>query len=538
MNVSRSIPAFPSKTGNWLLLIILSLHIAVTYYSISRRNLCIDESTNFEYAKNWLLGHPERTDNLYDSKTPMTAPALIPRIIKQLIHPGMKAVDYGVKDKMQGRYLMVIYSLLCALYLFRWANQLYGGWVWCWVLILFLFDPLVIANAGLIGTDLPAGFFTLATLYHFWRYRQSKQSRQFIYCSVCAGFGLVAKLTLLYLVPILASIAIIQFSALRAISWKTVRFAAAKAFVSIIIILLVINTVYYFRHSFVPIGQYHFRSGSFKNLQASWSFFKWLPIPVPENYLYAVDLLKFNEFLKYGDPLRTYPGNYFFGEYRDSGRFWYYYLVAGFFKMPISTLIFMFISLVFGALNFSKKQFLQTYSFFVVPIIGFFLVLTIVNPFQIGVRYLLVIWPSIYLSMGYGFVKIDQIKGWWILNWVAPVYLFFSVAFYFPWVMAYTNELIIDKKTVYKKMADTNIDYGQARIEINNILKQHPEIKFASEKPDTGWILIDDLQLVNPRHYYQNPYNWLYANFEPVAQFQFVNLLFHISETDLKNKGL
>jgi hypothetical protein len=359
-----------------------------------------------------------------------------------------------------------------------------------------------------------------------------------IYSSLFAGLGLVAKLTLLFLVPILAIIAIIQLVAFSELSWKTIRRAFAKAFLAAIIILFVINAAYYFRDSFLPLGRFHFQSIYFNHLQASLSHFSQMPIPVPSNYLYSIDLRKYNEFLKYGDPSRTFSGNYLLGEYRDSGKFWYYYLVIGMIKLPLSTIIFLLISGVAGMRNFSMKAFLTNYCFFLVPTLGFFLVLSIANPFQIGIRYLLVIWPLLYLLMGYGFVKLNQFKKGSLLNWLAPVYLFFSVLFYFPWVIAYTNELITNKKTMYKIMADTNIDYGQSRKEKAKILEQNPKIKLATEKPDTGWILIDDLQLVNPRYFYQNPYRWLYVNFEPVAHFQFVNLLFHITEADLKRKGL
>src|SRR5687767_4135652 len=133
------------KGQRLLLLAFLIVHVIASYYYIAHHNITFDEPDYIEYAKRWLKGKPERIQSLDDSKSPVVAICWIPRIIRQVINPNYKLTDYGRKDQKEGRYLMIFFSLLTAIYVYWWCKDLYGAKGWILPLLLLLFDPLYLS---------------------------------------------------------------------------------------------------------------------------------------------------------------------------------------------------------------------------------------------------------------------------------------------------------------------------------------------------------------------------------------------------------
>ena len=148
-----------------LLLTILFIHTAASFYYISRQNITFDEPQYIEYAKRWLHGRPERTQLMDDSKSPVIAICWVPRIVRQIIQPEYHLTDYGRKDQEEGRYMMIFFSLVTAMYMYWWCKDWYGEKGWILPLIILLFDPLYLAYSTLITTDLPCATFLCNTYF-------------------------------------------------------------------------------------------------------------------------------------------------------------------------------------------------------------------------------------------------------------------------------------------------------------------------------------------------------------------------------------
>ena len=148
---------------------------------------------------------------------------------------------------------------------------------------------------------------------------------------------------------------------------------------------------------------------------------------------------------------------------------------------------------------------------------------------QVGIRHVIMIFPLLYVLLG-GVAN-------WLLSkkTIAAVFISYSIiTFYvfFPNLYAYSNELLPNKKDVYRVLGNANIDYGQAYFLLQRYIAKHPEVKLAPDNPATGkFVLIagEYLDINNT-----GKYKWL-RQFEPIKEVEYCYLLFDISEDDIKN---
>ena len=95
---------------------------------IPTQSITGDEGDHYNYAVRFVKGHPEKTKPFDDASTmPLTAVNTIPRIIQQLIYPGLSRSDNGETDIIHGRYFTLLLSVFIGLIVYRWARDLYGN---------------------------------------------------------------------------------------------------------------------------------------------------------------------------------------------------------------------------------------------------------------------------------------------------------------------------------------------------------------------------------------------------------------------------
>ncbi len=308
------------KSQLWLLLCFIILHIIISFTYIQYQNITYDEPSYIEYSKRWLHGKPERIEALDDSKTPIISIVWLPRMVRQIINPNYHLNDYGRKDQEEGRYMMIVFSILTFIYLFKFT-QLLKLQFWWSVFLFLLIDPLFISYSVLINSDVVSGLILLATLFHLSKYLFYHQQKHFYFATIFLAFGLITKHTFLFFIPVFWLF----------IFWQTKKFPWKKFLWFAIIVLVLINTLFYFEHSFKTFGSYVFESNSLKHLQQQFSFLNWLPIPLPGNYVHSIDLLQYHSQLG-GSNDNTYTGVYLLGKTKLHGGFWYYYLVQFFYN--------------------------------------------------------------------------------------------------------------------------------------------------------------------------------------------------------------
>jgi hypothetical protein len=521
------------KGQRLLLLAFLVLHTVVSFYYISQQSITYDEPDYIEYAKHYLHGHPERVQPLDDSKSPMVAVCWLPRIVRQIINPSYRLTDDGKKDQQEGRHMMILYSFLTAIYVFKWCRGLYGDKGWQMPLLLLLFDPLYLAYSTLMTTDLACGAFLIAVVYHFRKFLLFRSKKHFVAAAVLTGLGIVTKQTLFFLViilPILSLLHTVLSNRFRLFfSFKSLGYV----FVFGLVVLLVINGVYYFHHTLRPFGSYVFESKILNDLQHL-RWFNSIPVPLPEGYVQSLDMLKAHADIGAGKPESTFNGVYLFGDLKLKGGYWYYYLVLLWYKLPIGTLLLFTSCIILFVKNATVSGFRDKYMFLIVPTLFYLLLLSLFNQFQNGIRHLLLIFPLLFTGLGYLFYQLRNAQWKYRgLSYAAIAYTFVTIIIYYPHLIPYTNEFISNKKTVYKKIHDSSIDYGQSEGYIHAFLSDHPEYNKASADPEPGKYAVVLGDVFNTYLKNRNVYKW-YLAFEPKAHYRYTILLFDITKEDIE----
>src|SRR5262249_42776432 len=97
------------------------------------------------------------------------------------------------------RLMGIGWSLLGGWLIYRWAQELYGGWEGCLGVALWCFGPNVLAHAQLMTPDIPAAVAGLGATYGFWHYLKMPSRSSAAFAGLLLGIAQLTKFTLLVL---------------------------------------------------------------------------------------------------------------------------------------------------------------------------------------------------------------------------------------------------------------------------------------------------------------------------------------------------
>jgi hypothetical protein len=170
----------------------------------------------------------------------------------------------------------------------------------------------------------------------------------------------------------------------------------------------------------------------------------------------------------------------------------------------------------------------------IVPLLFFTIYFNCFFRAQTGIRFFLIIFPCILVFCG------RVIPRWSTVNRTRQLavfalggYLVISVLSYFPHYIPYLNEIVYDRRSAYKFLADSNIDWGQNQGYLRRYLNQYPAARVRPEKPMAGRIVVDVNHLTgivgDPERY-----AWLRENFFPSATIAHAYLVYDVSAEKLE----
>ena len=514
--------------------LLVAIYLFNGILAIPKLSVNGDEANHFNYAVRLLKGKPDKVRADEDASClPVSVINTIPRAVEQIFNPSLARNDNGVSDITRGRYITLLIGLLLGFYIYRWSKQWYGENASLISLGLFVFCPNLGAYAATIMTDLYAALFTIIPLYHFWKFRESRSLKQFFFFSIALALGQISKQSLshLYLIFFVLWILPILARTQQMGGWKDVL---GRLFILIGIQILVINLGFQFRHFGEPLSDYHFQSHRFTAMTRLIGPVASIPLPLPEPYLQGLDQSMHLVELGPGTKIAA-ADNYLFEEKRRSG-FPYYYLAILFFKIPIATLIAMIISILLMIRHFNisfwKNEFLLIF-----PVFYFLTYFSIGLNIQGGIRFVLMIFPLLFVLCGRLGIERFENTGVVFLKWlnragiVALAWLLLSFYYYWPNLPPYSNEFILDKKMAYRVMGDSNLDNGQANYFLDDFLSKHGEYKAAPLQPTAGKFYIGVNELLDL--YDEGKYGWLLGNFSPAAHVAHSYLVFDVNKEQL-----
>jgi hypothetical protein len=329
---------------------------------------------------------------------------------------------------------------------FCWGKLAYGSLGGLLALFLYVFNPIIIANAVLITPDLCLTAFSALTLYFFWRYRNSPSLIPSLMTGGALGLALLSKYSAILLaiaLPVLA----IMFSVGRRLGKETL--SCSWRFRHLILIfmaaLLFVNAGYLFQGSFRPLEGNTFHSNLLKETSHA-PLIRSIPIPLPHAYVMGMDLqhsVVENGFI-----------SYMLGKKAEKGWF-HFYLVAFLLKTPV-----VFILLLFIAATWGRDR---LHWIILIPVILFPLYFSLFRLSR-GIRYILPIYPLLCVWIGQLAlcVRSRTVAPWrqWIvlllLVWYAVAGLWIA-----PHYLAYINEIGGGPRNGINLLFESDFDWGQ-----------------------------------------------------------------------------
>lgn len=519
----------------WLLftgLMVVFLFLSLGSIIIGHLSLTYDEPQHFKYGA---LIYNLNSDRFDDSKMPVSVLNVIPTILAKRFLGNIFANEWQVMSS--GRISTIFISLLLGVLCFLWARSLFGKWAGLIGFGLYVFEPNIIAHSQLITTDIYAAALVTLSIYMFWRFLESPNLRRAILAGLALGLCQVAKYSGILLYPIFSLLVALRYGewfiiqlrhkTYRRISPAIVGFIKYGA-VFLVTSLLIINIGFLFNRTLTPLGDYKFKSSFFQSIQQISPALNRIPVPLPIPYVEGLDFVMFRE--RTGD---GYGNIYLFGMLRKGTGFPGYYLAASLLKVPLPILALLGLSLWTWMRSFRKDEFLRQDMYLLIPALIYSIYFNFFFEAQIGIRFLLVIFPILLIF------SVRIFRNWphfsrrsWIISGLAGVYLIASVLSYFPNYLSYFNEIVFDRTQAYHYLADSNIDWGQNKAELTKFLFEHPDYIYMPTVPSAGTVVVGVNELVGIVGKPED-YQWLRENFQPVGSFRYTDLIFNISPSDL-----
>ncbi len=393
------------------------------------------------------------------------------------------------------RTIMILMTLALAVLLFAQARRLYSRLASLMVLVIFLFEPNILAYSRVAVTDMGFTCFAFTSFILLVRYLEKPSLKRCIAAGCLFGAAAASKFT--------ASWLVLNFLVLTIIDIFRKKNDAGKDFIRILkkfslhaliyaaCALFILNSLYLFqgaaRWNKVPpvyvqevLGSH---SQAVLHLLNAGAFF------LPE--LYVKGLLNVYYHARHGHQ------SYLFGERSIEG--WsYYHLIAFLLKSTVPFLILTVLALSGSIYNFKNRTaFIERYSLINAGLFFCFISFFGIN---IGIRHVLPVFPFLILSFGnipdflnrlFRFLKKPYIASISVFSCLTILHAASSLSVY-PHFISYFNLLAGGPENGSEFLLDSNIDWGQNDLLLEKKLEElnHP-VAINPEKPQTGWTAVN-----------------------------------------------
>ena len=450
-----------------ILLLIASLYSVISYSSIIDKSATVDEPIIITSGYNFLkTGNNEiNSENPPILKSILAIPLLFMNIkeesfsnkVKYNSYNPVHNTTYGSKFIFNNDYssiltysriINIIITILLSLFIYFTAKDLWGNKYGLLAYFLFLAFPCVLANGRLATLDTGISLIMFAFQYSLFKFIFYNNKNKFflILSGIFLGLAMLSKFTGILIIPIaLLQLFIICHN----------KIPKTKALYYILIIFLLASGCIFFIYSLNGINLMLY-SRDFKSHLLSFLnnvFFKNIPLLIPTQYIKGFDIVSF--FNSKGFP-NIFLGNF----YPHGASFWYYYIIILLFKVPIPYILLTILGFIAVTINKYKSK---IYYFFIIPPVLIFLTFSFLTDRQLGIRYIIPIFPYIALLATYAFRKIYSQKKIIFhsgLYFIIILILFENMKIY-PDYLAYFNQFIGSETNSRFYFADSNLDWGQ-----------------------------------------------------------------------------
>ena len=274
-------------------------------------------------------------------------------------------------------------AIVFGLVLFVIINQVFGIWIATVSLILYCFSPDILAHARLANTDLWITVFYFLSIISFSYYLSKPNYQRLLLAAIIFGLTLSVKFSSVILFPVLIILWIVKYKTAKLNLWQNFKKSLWPAIIFLIISWVIVWANYGFS-TLMPSKYEQILDKNYYNqiLVKTQTFAKYFK---PAQYYKGVAILSSNSF-------GSRPA-YLLGEQKYGG-WWYYFPVAYAVKTPLPILILLLGSIIYY-FSIGKKLIFNDY-LIITPIV-IYLLISMMQKLDIGVRHLLPIMPFIFI---------------------------------------------------------------------------------------------------------------------------------------------
>ncbi len=373
------------------------------------------------------------------------------------------------------RLPMIILSMFLGLFVYIWAEKLYGYAAGLFALFLYVFSPAILANAGLAMLDMGCSLFLFLAVFQYWRYVKDKSTFNLFLCGITFGLAQSAKFTSLVLFPLFLILVVADILQQKNNRLILIKRGAGQILLIFSIGFFVLWASYGFE--FKPLlknaPDIEEKVGYIKKIadavplignsrfaDSAVYFAKNIPIPLSA---YIVSFLGVAKSVTAGDQAL------FFMDHTFSSGSKIYYAVLYSIRTPLASLLLLGLTIILFKRR--RKIGIIENAFIILPVILIALVSSF-SKLQGGLRYILPIYPFLFVFMG-GLVTVEVKKfAFKAVFFVLCLWYLLSSVMAYPHYLAYFNELVGGPAGFgYKITADA--DWGQDFKELKKYLDKH-----------------------------------------------------------------
>lgn len=387
----------------------------------------------------------------------------------------------------RARWAGILWSCLGGWLVFCWARELYGYCGGMLALVLWCFEPNILAHAQLVSPDVPCCVAGLLAIYTFHHYLKAPTWSRALISGMALGLALLTKFTLIILLPVCLMLLLVAPTLPQLSRHKSLLVRLGHAVLAIIAMFVVINLGYLFEGSGRRLGDIPFISRTFAGPQAdldpqlgakgAGNRFRgtWLgsvPTPLPEDWLRGIDVQR-RDFEQSPD---TRP-SYLRGEWRSRG-WWYYYLYALGVKLPLGTIALILAGLALAAILHRTAGSWRDELAIYLPALALIALVSSQTGFNRHLRYVLPALPFLLVGVG----KLGQLfrREYWFagaLVLLLAVWTIVSSSRVYPHSLSYFNEAAGGPENGHAHLVNSNIDWGQDVLFLKHWMDEHPDAR-------------------------------------------------------------
>ena len=367
------------------------------------------------------------------------------------------------------RILPLLFTMIAAILIYCAGREMFSCTTGLVALLIFSFEPTLLAHGDFVTTDMAASCTIFATVYAFWRWYQSQTWQRAVVVGIAAGFALGAKHSTVLLAPMLVVLAagmLIVHYRNRELPLPDIGKTLGALVTLTAVAVFLLWSFYGFRYNARPaplvmsptLVEYAAPLGGFETKGILLAGRLKL---LPESYLYGLTDVRA---MANGMP------SFFMGKVYKHG-VWQYFPVL----ILIKTTLGMLGLLLLTAYAVARKW-LHNWSalWFLTAPPAIYLLVAMTSHLNIGARHVLPMMVFACVLAAAGAVTLAQrSRGWAITVGILLTMHVATSLHAAPNYMSYANEAWGGPTQTYKYLSDSNTDWAQQLIATSKYIREH-----------------------------------------------------------------